>query len=66
MNYSPTIKRRIKRMSNKKGFTLVELLIVLAIVCILAAVALPAVKNKLNSMSTTTDVVVVVPEDQRP
>jgi len=53
-------------VSNQKGFTLIEILIVLAIVCILAAVLLPAVKNKLNSMSTTTDVVVVVPEDQRP
>lgn len=40
---------------NKKGFTLVELVIVIAVLAILAAIAVPTVTNVLNSANVNTD-----------
>ena len=36
------------KKSNKKGFTLVELIVVIAIMAILAAVLVPTIVNKIN------------------
>ncbi|MGX8709073.1 MAG: prepilin-type N-terminal cleavage/methylation domain-containing protein [bacterium] len=43
------------RKTNKKGFTLVELVIVIAILAILAAIAIPTVTNVINTANTNVD-----------
>lgn len=40
---------------NKKGFTLVELVIVIAVLAVLAAIAVPTVTNVINSANINTD-----------
>lgn len=44
----------IKKKNNKKGFTLVELVVVIAILAILAAIAIPAVISIVNNASDTS------------
>ena len=48
------MKNMIQR-KNKKGFTLVELVIVIAVLAILAAVAVPTVTNVINDANENTD-----------
>ena len=43
------------KKTNKKGFTLVELVIVIAILAILAAIAIPTVTNVIGTANTNTD-----------
>ena len=44
-----------KLFKNKKGFTLMEMLIVVAIIVILVAVSMPVFTSKLNDAKTATD-----------
>lgn len=45
---------RIRRMKNKKGFTLVEILVVLAIMAILVAVAVPSIMGAVGDAQEKT------------
>lgn len=42
-------------MHNKKGFTLIELIVVLAILAIIAAIAVPTTLNAVNGAKVTAD-----------
>ena len=44
------------RKTNKKGFTLVELVIVIAILAILAAIAIPTVNNVISTANKNVDI----------
>lgn len=45
----------MKKLLNKKGFTLMEMLIVVAIIIILVAISIPAFSNSLDSAKKATD-----------
>ncbi len=45
----------IKRLKNKKGFTLAELLIVVAIIAILVAISIPIFTSQLEKAREATD-----------
>lgn len=45
----------LKKFTNKKGFTLMEMLIVVAIIAILVAIAIPTFNNTLNKAHVATD-----------
>ncbi|MGN1456345.1 MAG: prepilin-type N-terminal cleavage/methylation domain-containing protein [Acutalibacteraceae bacterium] len=49
-----TLQQKIIEKQNKKGFTLVELVVVIAILAILAAVAVPAVISLINEASKSS------------
>lgn len=44
-----------KKFTNKKGFTLMEMLIVVAIIAVLVAVAIPTMSNQLEKAREATD-----------
>lgn len=46
---------KMRKMNNKKGFTLMEMLIVVAIIAILIAIAIPTFANSLNKARVATD-----------
>lgn len=50
------MKRFMNKMNEKKGFTLAELLIVVAIIAVLVAVAIPVFTAQLNKSKYATDV----------
>lgn len=45
----------LKKLNNKKGFTLMEMLIVVAIIAILVAIAIPSMNASLNKARVATD-----------
>lgn len=45
----------IQKLRSKKGFTLMEMLIVVAIIAILVAIAIPAFNSSLNKARLATD-----------
>lgn len=45
----------LKKFTNKKGFTLMEMLIVVAIIAILIAIAIPTFNSALNKSKVATD-----------
>ena len=45
----------MRKMLNKKGFTLAELLIVVAIIAVLVAIAIPVFTNQLEKSKEATD-----------
>lgn len=45
----------MKKLMNKKGFTLMEMLIVVAIIVILVAVSIPTFTSQLDNAKTATD-----------
>ncbi len=45
----------MKKMKNRKGFTLVELIVVIAILAILAAVAIPVYSNYISKANEAAD-----------
>lgn len=45
----------MKKLSNKKGFTLMEMLIVVAIIAILVAISIPAFSTSLEDAKRATD-----------
>lgn len=45
----------LKKLNNKKGFTLMEMLIVVAIIAVLVAVAIPTFTSALNKAKAGTD-----------
>ena len=45
-----------RKKTNKKGFTLVELVVVIAILAILAAIAVPTVSNIINTANANVDI----------
>lgn len=49
-----TVIQKLQAKKNKKGFTLVELVIVIAILAILAAIAIPVVVSTITSASVNT------------
>lgn len=48
-------KAMIKKSKNKKGFTLVELIVVMAILAILAAILIPSVSGMINRSNIAVD-----------
>jgi type IV pilus assembly protein PilA len=46
----------MKKMNNRKGFTLAELLIVVAIIAVLVAIAIPVFTSQLEKAREATDV----------
>lgn len=46
---------KMRKMKNKKGFTLMEMLIVVAIIAILIAIAIPTFAASLNKARVATD-----------
>lgn len=45
----------MKKLNNKKGFTLMEMLIVVAIIAVLVAIAIPVFTNQLEKSREATD-----------
>ncbi len=49
------MKNSLKKKTNKKGFTLVELIMVVALIAVLAAIAVPTVTNVITTANENVD-----------
>ena len=56
INVMEEIKEMIKKKSNKKGFTIMEMLIVVAIIAVLAAIAIPTFNGALTKSKEAADI----------
>lgn len=56
INVMEEIKEMIKKKSNKKGFTIMEMLIVVAIIAVLAAIAIPVFSSAMTKAKESADV----------
>ena len=56
INAMEEIKEMNKKKSNKKGFTIMEMLIVVAIIAVLAAIAIPTFNSALTKSKEAADV----------
>jgi len=52
-----TIKQSVKKKTNKKGFTLIEVIVVLVILAILAAILIPSMIGWINKAQDKSSVV---------